>query len=70
MIQITIIPKLKAFLEEKKLLDEFIYNCLNHAELWVGGTVEIEDIDTAFYWNKTIKGDKFWLKLSDEFNDL
>lgn len=70
MTKIIISPKLKAFLVKKEIVDEFIYNCNNNSAPWQGESLEIEDIDTAFYWDKTIQGDKFWLKLSDEFNDL
>jgi hypothetical protein len=59
-------PKLKAFLTKEKLLTKFENNVSSIDLHWAEGNL-FYNIETAFVWEHTPEGDKFWRGIYHKF---
>ena len=72
MATITIRKELQDFLEKEGILDVFIENVTRDYVKW-GVTQESneeeEDVDTAFIFDETEQGYKYWKGISDKWDN-
>ena len=66
----VLFPELLAFLKEKGILKEFMFNYNSkQGRKWrkyLCGTNYVKRIADAFEWSKTSEGEDYWLRLDNE----